>query len=399
MVLGAGIYQVPLISLVGKMGVETIVVSPRGDFPGIPLSDIHLDIDITDTDRVVNAAKEYGISGIVTTGTDAGIPAMGAVADAMDLKGPSRRVAETASVKTAFRCFQKENGFNHPSYKVCSCSSDIWVFLQEVKKKIVIKPDDSSGSRGVTVIEPRATREKVESSYRNARQFSRNGRICAELFVEGSNFGGAAFLSDGHFRFFTPTRKHMVGPVVQGHSIPSGLCDDYASILRKEILDTALKLGYFDGPLDFDVVLHGREVTILEIGLRLGGNGIVDCIEDSTGTNLLEWILIYISGGSLPGIDCCHPNTVSSYVFGAEYPGRLGSVPDIQEIKRAVPEVKNMVMAKKTGDYVQPLSHNANLVGYFVLRCGEKRYMEVLAKVNRVFQLDVEESLASDSGY
>ena len=41
MVLGAGIYQVPLIKKAKEMGLHTIVVSPKGPYPGISLADTY----------------------------------------------------------------------------------------------------------------------------------------------------------------------------------------------------------------------------------------------------------------------------------------------------------------------------------------------------------------------
>lgn len=70
MILGAGVYQVPLIKKAKNMGLVAVVVSPKGNYPGISLADIWLDIDTTDIDRIVEAAREHGVSGITTTGTD-----------------------------------------------------------------------------------------------------------------------------------------------------------------------------------------------------------------------------------------------------------------------------------------------------------------------------------------
>ena len=39
MILGAGIYQVPLIRTASRMGLYTIVVSIPGDYPGFALAD------------------------------------------------------------------------------------------------------------------------------------------------------------------------------------------------------------------------------------------------------------------------------------------------------------------------------------------------------------------------
>ena len=61
MILGAGVYQVPLIIKANEMGLETIVISPKGNYPGILLADIFLEIDTTDSKGILKAAKIYDI--------------------------------------------------------------------------------------------------------------------------------------------------------------------------------------------------------------------------------------------------------------------------------------------------------------------------------------------------
>ena len=48
MILGAGIYQVPLIKKAKEMGLETLVVSIKGNYPGIALEDSFYEIDTRD---------------------------------------------------------------------------------------------------------------------------------------------------------------------------------------------------------------------------------------------------------------------------------------------------------------------------------------------------------------
>ena len=50
MILGAGIYQVPLIRTARRMGLYTIVVSIPGDYPGFALAD-----------KIRNELQEKGI--------------------------------------------------------------------------------------------------------------------------------------------------------------------------------------------------------------------------------------------------------------------------------------------------------------------------------------------------
>ena len=60
MILGAGIYQVPLIKKAKEMGLETLVVSIKGNYPGIALADSFYEIDTRDYDYIKNHKKKSG---------------------------------------------------------------------------------------------------------------------------------------------------------------------------------------------------------------------------------------------------------------------------------------------------------------------------------------------------
>ena len=66
MIMGAGIYQVPLIKTAKEMGIHTIAVSIPGNYPGFAWADEVLHINTVDSEAVLAAAKERGIDGICT---------------------------------------------------------------------------------------------------------------------------------------------------------------------------------------------------------------------------------------------------------------------------------------------------------------------------------------------
>jgi len=390
MILGAGVYQVPLIEKAKEMGLETVVVSPKGEYPGIPLADVFLNIDTTDAGRVLSAAREHDIAGILTTGSDVSVPTIGAVVDALGVRGPTKRMADTVSSKTAFRSFLKESNLNCPEFRICKTAEDAWIFYQALETKAVIKPDDSSGSRGVTILPCGASREDVAEAYQSARNFSRSGTVCAEAFIEGVEVGGDAFFVDGDIRSFSITCKHMAGVVVRGHSLPGNLPEEKSALVKAEVGRVASTLGYNNGPVNFDVMLNGSRVTVLEMGLRNGGNGILDVIKHSEGVDLAEWLVEYSLGMDIPDRDCFEAESISSYVFGSDRAGTLKSVAGLLQLMDAVPEVFELVLAHKPGNHVEPYVHNANLVGYVLLRCGAREYEEVTARVRNLLQIEVE---------
>ena len=63
MILGAGIYQVPLIKTAKKLGLYTIVVSIPGNYPGFELADKVYYENTVDDEKILEIAKEEQITG------------------------------------------------------------------------------------------------------------------------------------------------------------------------------------------------------------------------------------------------------------------------------------------------------------------------------------------------
>ena len=110
LILGAGVYQAPLIRRAREMGHETVVLSTPGPWPGVALADTFLPVDITDPEAVVAAAREQEIGGVVTAGTDHGLPALGTVVDVLGLPGPGARAAADSRDKIADEGGLRTNG-------------------------------------------------------------------------------------------------------------------------------------------------------------------------------------------------------------------------------------------------------------------------------------------------
>ena len=64
LILGAGIYQVPLIQRAKKLGYYTIVASWPGKYPGFQYADKVYYVNTTDKEKLLEIAREEGISGV-----------------------------------------------------------------------------------------------------------------------------------------------------------------------------------------------------------------------------------------------------------------------------------------------------------------------------------------------
>ena len=127
MILGAGIYQVPLIKQAKKMGIYTIVVSVRGNYPGFAYADKICYEDTRNAQAIVKIAEQENIDGILTTGTDVAVVTIGKVCDTLGLTGLSLEAAAIATDKMRMRAHQTDcigqflfrADFDNPSASGC----------------------------------------------------------------------------------------------------------------------------------------------------------------------------------------------------------------------------------------------------------------------------------------
>ena len=103
MILGAGIYQVPLIKKAKELGYHTIVVSYPGPYPGFDIADEVLYLDTTDSEAILDAARNMNIKGICTTGTDVAMGSIGLVNDTLGLSGISGQAARVLTDKSVMK--------------------------------------------------------------------------------------------------------------------------------------------------------------------------------------------------------------------------------------------------------------------------------------------------------
>ena len=89
LILGAGIYQVPLIKKAKEMGHFVMVASIRGNYPGFTFADKCVYLDTTDREAILSFASSERIDAIVTTGTDVAVQTIGYVCGQLHLNGIS----------------------------------------------------------------------------------------------------------------------------------------------------------------------------------------------------------------------------------------------------------------------------------------------------------------------
>ena len=200
LMLGGSTQQVPAIKKAREMGYRTVLCDYLDDNPGQKECDVWYQVSTTDVEAVYQVAKKEKVDGVLPYASDpAALPAA-IVAERLGLPTNPVGSIEILGVKHRFRAFLQENGFYCPKNFAFSPTDEIDEIRQKIanlKFPIVIKPTDSSGSKGVTFLD---SGEDIEHAIAHADEYSRNKILIAEEFIVRGYpnvIGGDIFVEDG----------------------------------------------------------------------------------------------------------------------------------------------------------------------------------------------------------
>lgn len=296
LVMGAGVYQVPLIEKAKEQGLHVIVASIEGNYPGIPLADEFWAVDTRDADRVVELAREAEIDGVLTTGTDVAVPTIGAVVDALGLVGTGYDAALKCMNKSLMKDAFQEHGVPSARFVKARNLEEALAAANSIGYPVMVKAVDSSGSRGITKADADAD---MPAAWENARAVSKDDYILVEEYLDGIEFGAQAIVhGDRVVAVFphndTVTPPPLCAPV--GHSIPSDLSEDQIQQTWVAIESAVKALGMRDCVSNVDLTLVNGEVRMIEIGARMGATGLAENVALYTGMDIYGHILAICMG-------------------------------------------------------------------------------------------------------
>lgn len=330
MILGAGIYQVPLIKTAKKMGIYTIAVSIPGKYPGFAIADKVYYENTVDYETVLKIAREENIDGILTAGTDVAVITIGKVCDELHLPGLSFEAAKAASNKLLMKEQYEANGVRTARFRRVLLSEEHPERLTaELKMPLIFKAVDTSGSRGIMRVD---SVDMFAAARENVRSVTRKDYYIIEEFIEGEEFGAQAYILDHELQFILPHGDYVFQGdtgVPVGHYAPFDMDESILEDARVQLAGAAKAMGLNNCAINADFILsRDGKVYVLELGGRSGA------------TCLAELVSIY---------------------YGYDYyqkmiEAALGGKPDFSS-EKAVPNASKLLLSDKTGKIVKQENH------------------------------------------
>ena len=365
MIMGAGIYQVPLIKTAREMGIYTIAVSIPGKYPGFAYADEVLHINTVDAEAVLKAAKERQIDGICTAGTDVAVMTIGRVNDALGLSGISYNAAKSACDKVLMKQCYEEHGVRTARYRKVYFNENVEDKIAGLQYPLIIKIVDSSGSRGITRVD---RPDQIQAAITNAQAYTRKDYYIVEEFIIGREFGAQAFVMDGKVQFILPHGDYIfMGStgVPAGHFAPYELSEESQQDCYETCEKAILAMGLDNCAVNCDFIMRDGKTYVLEIGGRSGATCLAELVSIYYGYDYYRKI-IEVALGEKPAFpkDKAVPN--ASKLLMSDKDGEIVALANRNP--KSDPGIYEVCFDYTVGDQVKKFHVGPNRIGHVVTK-------------------------------
>jgi len=395
LLLGASTDQLYIIKTANELGIETAVLDGNPDAPGLKLATYSAPINFSDIPRViefVKGLKNKGINicGVTTMGSD--VPHfVSKIAKHFNWIGPSEDTARIATNKYEMKCRYLEKGIPIPKFSLVNSPENVLSKWQEWGcSKVIIKPTDRAGSRGVSLIQ---SPKDIENAYKNAQENSNNGQILLEEYIEGPQISTESILTKE--KCVTPgfadreyDNMQVFWPQIMenGGWVPSSLSMEIQDKINQLVERSARALGIESGVAKGDVVLSPEKgPMMIEMAARLSGGDFCESLVPlSAGVNYVE-AAINIALGNEVNFEKLRPT--QNYWIANRYffpkPGKLEEISGIDEVK-AMLEIEKLEFFYNIGDIIPIIKNHGQRAGVFVIKANNK--IEALGLIDKIYE-------------
>lgn len=402
LVLSGDSYHVPFIKKAKEMGCYVITCDFFEHNPGHQFAHEYHNVSYMDKEAVLELAKSLQIDGIICFAADEAATTVAYVAEKLGLPSHPYKSVEIINRKDLFRDFLAKNKFNVPKAKSYTSVEEANAELHLFNMPVIVKPVDSSGSRGVSKID---SAEVLEEKVQYALSNSKVKRFLVEEYIEkhGYQVGGDGFSVDGSLVFRCFSNNHLsdtnLNPFIPlGGSWPSILPQPLQEKIHDEIQRLLNILHMKTGAYNFDIRVDENEnVYFIEMGARNGGN-LIPCITKyATGVDLIEYSIKAAIGEDCSDLKMVHPKGYwSCYTINSKTSGILKRIEMKTELKE-----KNVIECEilvSPGDEVGAFTGSDKKIGSMVLSYATKE--EMLGKMDHMEEwmtVIVEEAMVGSS--
>lgn len=390
LLLGGSAQQIVAIETAKRLGCFTILCDYLTDNPGQYVADKFYLASTTDKELILKIAQKEKIDGILAYASDPAAPTAAYVVEKLNLPGTPYWAVDALCNKDKFRLFLKENGFHTPHARGYHTVEKVLSEVNDYQFPVIVKPVDSSGSKGVTIVYDKAD---FPLAIADALSFSRAKRIIVEEFIQKAHpylIGGDIFVVDGKivlWGLMNCHRDEKVNKLVPiGKSYPLVLDDDKIQLVKQTLQLMVEKLSFENGAMNVELIIDQDDnVWPIDIGPRSGGNMIPDLLSCIFEIDVVE-LSVQVAMGENPSLkDIKNNKYYATHNLHCNKNGKLKEILFLPEIE---PYIVKKCLYKKEGDCVEYFANSAKALGIVFFKFNSLEEMvEILETINQNIEI------------
>jgi len=301
LVLGGAAYHAKLVEAANRMGVHTIVadyLEPE-ESPAKQLAKEHWLVSITDVDLLESLCRDAKVDGVLNMCIDPAQRPYSQLAERLNL--PCYGTPEQFFIMTDKHAF-KEFCMGH-NIDVIPEYSEEELLNGEAPLPVMIKPIDSRGSRGQTVV---FEKKDIAAALEFAKSESSNGEVMVEKFMGNhQDFSMTYFVVNGT-PYLTRVCDRYVGKPEDnlnkqcvGCIAPSKYADFYLKNVHNRMVEFIKALGIVNGPVFMQGFIDGDTVRFYDPGLRCPGGEYEKLLRETTGADAMSLLVEFALTGEI----------------------------------------------------------------------------------------------------
>lgn len=377
LVVGGGRPHTEAIKKLKDLGFYTIVIDYTQSPPAKDVADKFISLNGFQEEILRKTAKEEKVSQIVNLCHDLAMPQVAKISAEMGLyfpfsyeqslnytnKAKMKRVMDDNSIPTA--------KFIHTDSILCN--------LDDFKFPIVVKPVDSSGSRGISKVNERSN---VKEAIQIALDNSRNKDAIIEEYLTGKEYQVDCIVRDNTVQVVLLKQKlkfNSTEAISPAGSLILPQNKRFVSRFQKIAESLAKAFSINNCTFFYQCIDHNKKLNVIELGVRMGGGISYKMIKQVTGYDYLLATLYSQMGRKI--------ETFTN--FGNDYYMTCGIFANEGTISKIIipdsyydESIDSIDILKKEGDYVNGIITNKNRVALILFHgvsvenlCKKMRYM------------------------
>ncbi len=358
-ILGAGPQQIKVYEAAIRLGVKTIGIDHNPNAEARKLCDYFLLSSVKDADECITKLEALNISfsGVITCGVEVS-PQVSKIANHFGLIG----IPQDVAIKTTHKGIRSHNLdlANIPIPKFHRLKEAL---LPDLEFPFVVKPSDSSGSRGVKQV---SNEQEFLSAFKEAASISSDGEVIAESFEKGIEISIEGFIIKDEMtvtgvaeRHFAPVEETYPEFLEYGGTMPPSFSKENIENAKKVFTDATKALGITEGPSKGDLILTNEGIKVLEITSRTSPGFAAESQPLASGIMVLEVLILWATGQKIDP-DLLKPkwNRAIAHRYYKHKPGKVTSIKGLDELsdQRGV-EVVLFLNEIEVGNFLDPMNY------------------------------------------